>query len=150
MAESEQKTDKTEEASKAKSSEKLTLSTAKKVEKKVEKKAPKISVHAKKSLDNDAEIEKEYDGRVLFIKELKKRAPEELEALNDRLRAEGIWTAGNIDHGFCFSSYCEGPEGTCFEFATDYPDPHDPDDWIDPKAAKLYDVSLSDIARFKG
>lgn len=73
---------------------------------------------------------------------------EDLCALNDRLRAAGIWTLGPIDHGFCHSSYCKGPEGINFEFASDYDTAVEPNDWIDPATAEKYRISPTELNAF--
>src|SRR5215470_2056549 len=45
----------------------------------------------------------------------------ELLALRDRLRSNGYWVMGPIDHGMCKSMYLSAPEGIVLEFAASTP-----------------------------
>lgn len=70
-----------------------------------------------------------------------------LDQLVARIRRNGIWVVGPLDHGFCYSAYCKGPEGIVFEFATDHDPTVDTSPWLDPKTAQKHGVSLSEMER---
>lgn len=73
-----------------------------------------------------------------------------LDRLVARIRRNGIWVIGPLDHGFCHSAYCKGPEGIVFEFATDHDPTVDTTPWLDPKTAQKHGVSLPEMQRLNG
>lgn len=72
---------------------------------------------------------------------------EELLAMRDRLRSNGIVTFGPIEHGMCRSIYFAGPEGLTLEAAWSA-EPVDPRAWIDPVACEAIGMTTEDAARF--
>lgn len=72
----------------------------------------------------------------------------DLLALRDRLRSNGYWVMGPIDHGMCKSMYLAAPEGIVLEFATSG-EPIDPDQWLDPEVVALCGIDDADLARYR-
>jgi catechol 2,3-dioxygenase-like lactoylglutathione lyase family enzyme len=72
----------------------------------------------------------------------------ELLALRDRLRSNGYWVMGPIDHGMCKSMYLSAPEGIVLEFATSE-EPIDAAQWIDPEVVALCGIDDTDLARYR-
>lgn len=72
---------------------------------------------------------------------------DELLAMRDRLRSNGIVTFGPIDHGMCRSIYFAGLEGLTLEAAWSA-GPLDPRAWIDPVACAAIGMDADDAERF--
>jgi catechol 2,3-dioxygenase-like lactoylglutathione lyase family enzyme len=72
----------------------------------------------------------------------------DLLALRDRLRSNGYWVMGPIDHGMCKSMYVAAPEGIALEFATSA-EPIDAEQWIDPEVVALCGIDAADLARYR-
>jgi catechol 2,3-dioxygenase-like lactoylglutathione lyase family enzyme len=66
-------------------------------------------------------------------------------AMRDRLRTNGVQVLGPIDHGFVQSIYFEGPEGLNLEVCCG----SDIDEraWIDPEVAGLCGISADEVER---
>ncbi|HEY9555396.1 MAG TPA: VOC family protein, partial [Acidimicrobiales bacterium] len=79
---------------------------------------------------------------------MKVGSEEELLALRDRLRTNGVVVMGPIDHGMCRSLYFAGPEGLTLEAAWSGA-PLDPDRWIDPEVCEAAGITPDDVARFR-
>src|SRR3546814_5108798 len=77
---------------------------------------------------------------------MKVGSEEELLALRDRLRTNGVVVMGPIDHGMCRSLYFAGPEGLTLEAAWSGA-PLDPDRWIDPEVCEAAGITPDDVAR---
>jgi hypothetical protein len=71
-----------------------------------------------------------------------------LLALRDRLRSNGYWVMGPIDHGMCKSMYLAGLEGLSLEFATSA-EPIDADQWLDPEVVALCGIDAAELARYR-
>ncbi|MDX2169320.1 MAG: VOC family protein, partial [Deltaproteobacteria bacterium] len=72
---------------------------------------------------------------------------DELLALRDRLRSNGIVVMGPIDHGMCLSIYFAGPDQMTLEVATSGA-ALDPAQWIDPAVLAKAGISPQEAARF--
>jgi hypothetical protein len=72
----------------------------------------------------------------------------ELLALRDRIRSNGYWVMGPIDHGMCKSMYLSAPEGIVLEFATSA-EPIDAAQWIDAEVVTLCGIDAADLARYR-
>ena len=73
---------------------------------------------------------------------------EDLLALRDRIRGEGVPAFGPYDHGMCQSLYFAGPESLILEVATSA-EAIDPDEWIDPEVLLLAGISAEDLQDFR-
>jgi catechol 2,3-dioxygenase-like lactoylglutathione lyase family enzyme len=73
---------------------------------------------------------------------------EELLAMRDRIRANGVRVLGPLDHGFCKSIYFGGPEHLVLEVSTSRA-AIDAEAWIDPEVVRLNGISAEELARFK-
>ena len=72
----------------------------------------------------------------------------DLLAMRDRVRSQGHWIMGPIDHGFCKSIYLAAPEGIMLEFST-WTGELDPQAWIDPEIVDLCGISAEELKRYK-
>jgi catechol 2,3-dioxygenase-like lactoylglutathione lyase family enzyme len=72
----------------------------------------------------------------------------DLLALRDRIRSQGYWVMGPINHGMCKSMYLAAPEGIALEFATSAA-PIDGDEWIDPEVVALCGIDAAELARYR-
>ncbi len=72
---------------------------------------------------------------------------DEVLAMRDRIRANGIQVMGPIDHGFCTSIYFAGPEGLSLEVACGRA--IDERQWIDPEVQELCGISADEIEALK-
>lgn len=76
------------------------------------------------------------------------RDEDELLALRDRLRSNGIVVMGPIDHGMCLSMYFAGPEGLTLEVACSSA-PIPAARWVDPVVAERAGITAADLERFR-
>ena len=74
---------------------------------------------------------------------------DELYAMRDRLRANGVWVYGPLDHGMFKSIYFAGPENLMLEFASSEGCEMDPEQWIDPEVVELVGISPEELKRYK-
>jgi catechol 2,3-dioxygenase-like lactoylglutathione lyase family enzyme len=72
----------------------------------------------------------------------------DLLVLRDRLRSNGYWVMGPIDHGMCKSMYLAAPEGIVLEFATSAV-PIDAEQWIDPEVVGRCGIDPADLERYR-
>jgi len=72
----------------------------------------------------------------------------DLLAMRDRIRSDGHWVMGPIDHGMCKSIYLAAPEGLMLEFATSAA-AIDGDEWIDPEVVDLCGIRPDELARYR-
>jgi catechol 2,3-dioxygenase-like lactoylglutathione lyase family enzyme len=72
----------------------------------------------------------------------------DLVAMRDRLRTNGHWVMGPIDHGMCKSIYLAAPEGLMLEFATSAA-PIPADEWIDPEVVTFCGIDAAELARYR-
>ncbi len=72
----------------------------------------------------------------------------DLLAMRDRLRSNGYWVMGPIDHGMCKSIYLGAPEGISLEFAAS-DEPIDAQQWIDPEVVALCGIDTDELARYR-
>jgi catechol 2,3-dioxygenase-like lactoylglutathione lyase family enzyme len=72
---------------------------------------------------------------------------DDLLAMRDRLRTNGVVVFGPIDHGFCKSLYFAGPEQLTLEVAYSA-QPISADSWIDPSVVALAGISSEELDRF--
>ena len=70
---------------------------------------------------------------------------DEVLAMRDRIRANGVQVWGPIDHGFCQSMYFAGPEGLSLEICCGSSIPAE--QWIDPEVRQLCGISAEEMAR---
>ncbi|MCB1269765.1 MAG: VOC family protein, partial [Microthrixaceae bacterium] len=75
------------------------------------------------------------------------KSEDELLALRDRLRTNGIVVFGPLDHGMCRSIYFAGPEGLALEAAWSA-GPMDHRMWIDPAVVEQAGISTEQLATF--
>lgn len=75
---------------------------------------------------------------------LRVRDPQELSAMQNRLRAKGVPVIGPIDHGFCRSIYFAGPENLALELSCSDA-PIDAQSWIDPEVVALAGISADEL-----
>ena len=73
----------------------------------------------------------------------------DLLAIRDRVRSNGHWIMGPIDHGFCKSIYLAAPEGIMLEFATSEGNTIDAEAWIDPEVVALAGINAEELERYK-
>ncbi|MGH8006020.1 MAG: VOC family protein, partial [Candidatus Binatia bacterium] len=73
----------------------------------------------------------------------------DLLTMRDRVRSQGYWVMGPIDHGFCKSIYFAAPEGIMMEFSTSESKPIDGDAWIDPEVVKLCKINAEELQSYK-
>jgi len=73
---------------------------------------------------------------------------EELLAMRDRIRSNGVNVIGPLDHGMCESMYFAGPENLVLEVAFSEQGIN-PAAWIDPEVVELAGISAEELARFK-
>jgi catechol 2,3-dioxygenase-like lactoylglutathione lyase family enzyme len=73
----------------------------------------------------------------------------DLYAIRDRVRANGHWIMGPIDHGFCKSIYLAAPEGIMLEFSTSEGNAIDAEAWIDPEVMALAGINAEEVERYK-
>jgi catechol 2,3-dioxygenase-like lactoylglutathione lyase family enzyme len=73
---------------------------------------------------------------------------DDLLAMRDRIRTQGVNVMGPIDHGMCQSIYFAGPEGMTLEVATSAVEV-DQEKWIDPKVLDRVGISAEEAARYK-
>jgi catechol 2,3-dioxygenase-like lactoylglutathione lyase family enzyme len=74
---------------------------------------------------------------------------DELTAMRDRIRGNGVNVIGPLDHGFCKSIYFAGPDSMTLEVATSVRGSIDPKRWIDPDVLARAGISAEEAARFK-
>ncbi|BFM15149.1 hypothetical protein R50073_13320 [Maricurvus nonylphenolicus] len=72
---------------------------------------------------------------------------EDLLAVRDRIRANGIHCVGPMDHGLMQSIYFAGPDGMTLEVA--YLSGEDPAKWIDPEVVKMLNISDEELDQLK-
>ncbi len=72
---------------------------------------------------------------------------EDLLAVRDRIRANGIHCVGPMDHGLMQSIYFAGPDGITLEVA--YLTGEDPAQWIDPEVVEKLGISPEELAELK-
>lgn len=65
-------------------------------------------------------------------------------AMRDRIRSNGVQVMGPIDHGFCKSIYFAGPEGLSLEVCCGRA--IDERQWIDPEVQDLCGISADELA----
>ena len=68
-------------------------------------------------------------------------------AMRDRIRANGVHVMGPIDHGMIKSIYFAGPEGLNLEVCCG--NDIDERQWIDPEVQELCGISADEIERLK-
>ena len=73
---------------------------------------------------------------------------DDLLAMRDRLRTNGVVVFGPIDHGFCKSLYFAGPEQLTLEVAYSA-QPIDADSWIDPAVVASSGISTEELDRYR-
>ena len=73
---------------------------------------------------------------------------EELYAMRDRIRANGVRVLGPLDHGFCKSIYFGGPENLVLEVSTSEAGINQ-EAWIDPEVVDLNGISVEELVRYK-
>ena len=73
---------------------------------------------------------------------------EELYAMRDRIRANGVRVLGPLDHGFCKSIYFGGPENLVLEVSTSEAGINQ-EAWIDPEVVELNGISVEELVRYK-
>ncbi len=73
---------------------------------------------------------------------------EDLLAMRDRLRSEGLNVMGPMDHGMCQSIYFAGPDQMTLEIATSQGAVNQ-DEWIDPEVVELAGINAEELARYK-
>ena len=73
---------------------------------------------------------------------------DELLALRDRLRSNGVVALGPIDHGMCQSIYFAGPEGLTLEAAWQ-PAELDASRWVDPTVCTAAGIDADDLQRYR-
>ncbi len=73
---------------------------------------------------------------------------DDLLALRDRIRANGINVFGPLDHGMCHSIYFAGPEHLALEIATSAV-PIDERAWIDPECVALVGIDAAELEAMK-
>ena len=73
---------------------------------------------------------------------------DDLLAIRDRIRSNGINIFGPIDHGMCHSIYFAGLEDLSLEVATSDA-PIDGRAWIDPEVVELAGITPEELARFR-
>src|SRR5690606_22736666 len=74
---------------------------------------------------------------------------EELIAMRDRIRGNGVNVIGPLDHGFCKSIYFAGPDSMTLEVATPVRGSINPDRWIDPAVLARAGISSEEAARYR-
>lgn len=74
---------------------------------------------------------------------------EELFAMRDRLRANGYWVYGPLDHGMFKSIYFKGLENLMLEFASSEGRDTDPEMWVDPEVVELIGISPEELKNYK-
>lgn len=74
---------------------------------------------------------------------------DELTAMRDRIRGNGVNVIGPLDHGFCKSIYFAGPDSMTLEVATPVRGSIDPKCWIDPSVLERAGISAEEAERFK-
>lgn len=74
---------------------------------------------------------------------------DELIAMRDRIRGNGVNVIGPLDHGFCKSIYFAGPDNMTLEVATSVRGSIDPKRWIDPDVLARAGISAEEAERFK-
>jgi catechol 2,3-dioxygenase-like lactoylglutathione lyase family enzyme len=72
---------------------------------------------------------------------------DELLAMRDRIRANGVQVMGPIDHGFCQSIYFAGLEGLSLEVCCGRS--IDERQWIDPEVTELCGISPDELKALK-
>lgn len=72
---------------------------------------------------------------------------DDLLAMRDRIRSNGVQVMGPIDHGFCQSIYFAGLEGLALEVACG--SAIDERQWIDPEVQGLCGISVDELAALK-
>ena len=70
---------------------------------------------------------------------------DDLLAMRDRIRSNGVQVMGPIDHGFCQSIYFAGPEGLSLEVCCGRA--IDERQWIDPEVQGLCGISDDELER---
>ena len=73
----------------------------------------------------------------------------DLLAIRDRVRSNGNWIMGPLDHGFCKSIYLAAPEGIMLEFSTSEGNSIDAESWIDPEVMALAGISPEEVEKYK-
>lgn len=73
---------------------------------------------------------------------------DDLLAMRDRLRTNGVVVFGPIDHGFCKSLYFAGPEQLTLEVAYSA-QPISADSWIDPAVVASSGISPEELDRYR-
>ena len=73
---------------------------------------------------------------------------DELLAMRDRIRLNGVNVFGPVDHGFCQSIYFAGPEDLSLEISTSA-EAIDARAWIDPEVVALAGISADELVRFR-
>ncbi len=73
---------------------------------------------------------------------------DELLALRDRIRSNGVTVMGPIDHGMCKSMYFAGPEDLSLEVSTSEK-PIDGRAWVDPEVVELAGISAEELERYR-
>ena len=71
-----------------------------------------------------------------------------LLTMRDRLRTNGHFVMGPVDHGMCLSIYATAPEGIMIEFATSAA-AIDADEWVDPEVVAFCGIDAADLARYR-
>ena len=72
---------------------------------------------------------------------------DDLLAMRDRIRSNGVPVIGPIDHGMCQSMYFAGPDNLSLEIATSaaaIPAAN----WVDPEVVALCDIDADELAGF--
>lgn len=72
---------------------------------------------------------------------------DEVLAMRDRVRSNGVQVIGPIDHGMIQSMYFAGPEGLCLEVCCG--SSIDARQWIDPEVQRLCGISDDELAKLK-
>lgn len=74
---------------------------------------------------------------------------DDLMAMRDRLRSQGLNVMGPMDHGMCHSIYFAGPDSLTLEVATSSAGALDQNAWIDPEVCELAGITPEETERFK-